>query len=77
MTAILRSATINAVRNMRSDLHIHMLLDGMDYRAAIALHRPVPNEAAISLPGQISDNAIIEIGRHPVAGGGKDPFFNS
>lgn len=32
---------------MRSDLHIHMLLDGMDYRAAIALHRPVPNEAAI------------------------------
>lgn len=32
---------------MMYDLHIHMLLDGVDFRAAIAMHRPQPNEPRI------------------------------
>lgn len=32
---------------MRADCHIHMVLDGVDWKAAIARHNPAPNEAYI------------------------------
>lgn len=32
---------------MNHDLHIHMILDGVDFRAAIAAHRPAPNDDLI------------------------------
>jgi hypothetical protein len=32
---------------MRNDLHIHMILDGMGFRAAIDAHKPYPDDAII------------------------------
>ena len=32
---------------MQADHHIHIILDGADWRAAIAAHRGGPNEAVI------------------------------
>ena len=35
---------------MRADCHIHMVLDGTDWRSAIARHREAPQEAWIRQP---------------------------
>ena len=34
---------------MNCDCHIHMVLDGQDWKAAIAAHREAPNDAIIRM----------------------------
>ena len=52
---------------MRADCHMHMILDGVDWKSAIARHKEKPDEAFIRQVLQAYKDLGYQIGDFPVA----------